>query len=158
MIRVVKWLVHTGSAFNLCPHLAREVVTGWQLLIHVFTGQTPSDMILANPFYPIQIATGSLGGLLASWRFDRSMGRYAFILPMFYFAYRFSSAPVPSVLSDSFAVRVNYFFGSGCKLPHCFAQFAVMMPLYCSIAYSCSALATPYIARALTRPNMPRQG
>src|SRR5208283_4378368 len=98
-------------------------------------------VLTANPFYPVQIATGLCFGWVLGRRWQHRAMVWVWVLPLMVLCYVFFTAtaliPQWAELPPSAGIqsRLSYYFGWGCQpYAHCLDQLLITMPFYVSVA------------------------
>lgn len=128
---------------------------------HVFRMSDLRGVLLAAPYYPIQIIVGLFGGWLV-WR----QSRHRIMLWVWVFPLVALILGILDDLTRSFDLRPGFFalnfritlmrfFGSQCRLEdRCFNQIGLSLPFYTAVAYAIGAwlaLRFPIRSRLLNR-------
>lgn len=141
---IVTFLMHQLIA-TLGVAVTAGLLTGFAFdLLRWFGLPFPIDymhwVLTGTPYYPIQIATGLISGvLLGRWLRHRAM-LWVWVLPAVWLCYLLIALPTftSQMAADN---RFWHFFGWGCRPENrCFDQIGGTAPFYLAAAYSIGAL------------------
>ena len=133
---VLLWaLVLTSIAFGI-PSL-------WG---HVFRMSDTRRVLLAAPYYPVQIIVGLLWGWLV-WRQSRHRAMlWVWVFPLLSLIIAIlddltrTSNLYPGAISLDFRITLMRFFGAECRLEdHCLDQIGFSLPFYAAVSYAIGA-------------------
>jgi hypothetical protein len=128
---------------------------------HVFRMSDTRRVLLAAPYYPVQIITGLLWGWLV-WRQSRHRAMlWVWVFPLITLIIGIlddltrSFDRYPGLFSLDFRITLMRFFGTQCRLEdHCFNQIGFSLPFYAAVAYAIGAwlaLRFPIRSRLMSR-------
>jgi hypothetical protein len=147
-LRVPLWACYLGEVF--LSTYGSMMAAAWFVylafpVVRLFDIENPItfthfNRILSEPYFPLQIAMGSIAGGYARHRFKRSLASWVWILPLAHFLFCLATFNV-SVLQNPLVVRFDHFLGNGCRPPQCWDQMLCTGPFYTSVAYSLGAWA-----------------
>lgn len=93
------------------------------------------NRIFSVPYFPVQVVFGFAVGCIGRERFATRFSLWVWTLPLLIFIWHFVSYE-PSVLENSWRLRIDHFLGSACRPPACLDQLRYTSVLYTSIAYA----------------------
>lgn len=91
-------------------------------------------ILTGNPFFPVQILTAFLIGLVLQWYLHHRTMEWVWVLPLLALCISIGYTPLP------FHARLEEYFGWACRPNfHCFVQLALTLPFYTAVSYSFAA-------------------
>jgi hypothetical protein len=128
---------------NVLTAIALGIPRLWGHLFHL--GDT-RRVLLAAPYYPVQIIVGLLWGWLV-WRQSRNRAMlWVWVFPLLTLIIGIlddltrASDRYPGLISLDFRITMMRFFGAECRLEdHCFAQIGFSLPFYAAVSYAIGA-------------------
>ena len=114
-------------------------------------------LLTETPGFPLQVIFAMVAGYLLRRRYkDRSIFA-VWILPTVLLASGVLQWHGYSAMENSWLMRWQYFFGSGCQpRNHCFDQFLFTLPFISSVAFTMGALAERFAIRRFGAEPMAR--
>jgi|GEM_PF-1040847 len=114
---------------------------------HIFVMDNLRAILVAPPFYPVQIVVGILWGWLVWNRFQHRVMFLVWIFPLIILLIEMlghstrTSSLYPGAVISNFRPMLSQFFGSSCRVEdHCFVQLGVTLPFYSAVSYAVGAL------------------